>query len=359
MSANSNETPVKQRPPASGGWEAFRIARPDLEPHDDWPRYPIPSELQTFERYDLLPEKLQQILTWSLPDNVGSVTTNLPATTQTGSEQRPSRQSESTETHRGQNVATAVLSSAPPKLTVREADSETRSVHSDHAPSTSSSGYRTSFKQRLPTTGIIGSTLDLITSLKQRVEKEQPAAATVKSQKAKSPLVECTSCFDEFTQSDTAKLSCTHSYCKPCLTTLVTTALQNESSFPPKCCLSEIPLKTALLPLDSKQRETYKEKAAEYSIPPQERWYCPSAKCLKWIPPSKLHRSRSTQKCPHCAYTICSICRGQAHDRSSDCPQDFGLEATISLAESEGWRRCYKCRIMVEVGPSSYRWEQH
>ena len=78
--------------------------------------------------------------------------------------------------------------------------------------------------------------------------------------------------------------------------------------------------------------------------------YCPNTKCLKWIPPTKLHRSRMTaQKCPHCQAKICGMCRGAAHARHVDCPQDFGLEATISIAESEGWRRCYSCRTMVEV----------
>ncbi|KIV83706.1 hypothetical protein PV11_05708 [Exophiala sideris] len=345
MSANTNKSPVKKQAVPSGSWEAFKISRPDLEPHDDWSRYPIPAELQTFEEYDALPEKLKQILVWSLTLIGRPVATRTPLTTETGSEPGPSEQVASDETCHRQNITTPASSPNASKLTVREADPESRSVHSTPAPSTSSSGHKTSFKSRFPMNGILSSTLDLIATLKQKAEKDRSPAAIPK----KVPLVECTSCFDEFVKPDTAKLACTHSYCKPCLTTLVTTALQNESSFPPKCCLTEIPLKTALLPLSVKQRETYKEKAAEYSIPPQERWYCPNAKCLKWIPPTKPHRNRnSNQKCPHCACAICSICRGQAHDRSSDCPQDYGMEATMSLAESEGWRRCYKCRTMVE-----------
>ncbi|KAI1608907.1 hypothetical protein EDD37DRAFT_612212 [Exophiala viscosa] len=347
MSANNNETPVKKQLAASGSWEAFKISRPDLEPDDDWSRYPIPAELQTFEEYDALPEKLKQILVWSLTLTGRPVATKPPVATEPRSLSDSSGQVARNETCRPQTITTSLLSPDTSKSTGGEVDSETRSVYSAHAPSTSSSGHKTSSRPRLPMTGIVGSTLDLIAALKQKAEKDRSPAAVPKILKV--PLVECTSCFDEFGKPDTARLPCTHSYCKPCLTTLITTALQNESSFPPKCCLTEIPLKTALLPLDSKQRETYKEKAAEYSIPPQERWYCPNAKCLKWIPPAKLHRHRNTnQKCPHCACALCSICRGQAHDRTSDCPQDYGLEATMSLADSEGWRRCYKCRTLVE-----------
>jgi hypothetical protein len=168
------------------------------------------------------------------------------------------------------------------------------------------------------------------------------------------PTGECTSCFDDVPTKDLIKLPCSHHYCKVCLSTLVLTALRNESSFPPKCCLSEIPPALVIMPLDKKQQELYKEKAAEYSIPADRRVYCPDSTCLRWIPPSKSSRSRaSSQKCPHCNTKVCGICRGLAHARNVDCPQDRNLEATINVAESEGWRRCYSCRTYVEVGPFS------
>ncbi|RMD42104.1 hypothetical protein DV735_g3034, partial [Chaetothyriales sp. CBS 134920] len=132
------------------------------------------------------------------------------------------------------------------------------------------------------------------------------------------PPAECTSCFDEFPVRDLVKLPCNHLYCKQCLTTLITTALQNESAFPPKCCLTEIPPKMVIIPLDQQQRELYKEKAAEYSIPAGRR-------CVK----------------------ICSICRG-LHHKKGLCPEDFGFRDTLDIAELEGWKRCYRCRTLVE-----------
>lgn len=37
------------------------------------------------------------------------------------------------------------------------------------------------------------------------------------------------------------------------------------------------------------------------------------------------------------------------HETGVDCPEDFGLEATLEEAERQGWRRCYKCRALVEL----------
>jgi hypothetical protein len=125
--------------------------------------------------------------------------------------------------------------------------------------------------------------------------------------------------------------------------------MHTESLFPPKCCLTEIPLKTVLYSLDEEQRNNYKLKAAEWAQPAENRWYCPEPKCAKWIAPSRIYRSRtSSQKCPHCRTQICGMCRGLAHAEDTECPQDFGLNAMLDIAEREGWRRCYQCKSLVE-----------
>lgn len=57
----------------------------------------------------------------------------------------------------------------------------------------------------------------------------------------------------------------------------------------------------------------------------------------------------SSRKCPHCSTAICIICRGRGHATGQDCPQDYGLDATLEFAEQEGWRRCHSCHTMVEL----------
>ena len=109
-------------------------------------------------------------------------------------------------------------------------------------------------------------------------------------------------------------------------------------------------MKTILTALDKAQTKLYKSKAVEYTLKPENRWYCPDASCRKWIPPSKLHRLRVVgANCPDCGTKICGYCRGMAHEAGVDCPEEFGLEATLEEAERQGWRRCYSCHALVEL----------
>ncbi|OAL35835.1 hypothetical protein AYO20_04985 [Fonsecaea nubica] len=327
-------------------WEAFKDVDFNSRPSNDWTVQNIPPELRGDEDDSNLPEKLKQILAWSLsPD--------LPPPP-------PSNERQTVQPTEGFNVRDSVHEQDDynPHQTITESNGRSVAAegfdNDDTSESRSTQSERRSERSRLRARylggGVLGSTLGLITTLKGKADRESlQASASAKTLSKSATQVECTSCFEEASEDETRKLPCNHSYCKSCLTTLITTALQNESSFPPKCCLTEIPLQTVLLSLDAKHRELYKEKVAEYAIAPQERWYCPNTKCLKWIPPSKLQRIRIlNMRCPHCATKICSICRGLAHRDSADCPQDFGLEATMVLAELQGWRRCFKCRTMVE-----------
>ena len=144
-------------------------------------------------------------------------------------------------------------------------------------------------------------------------------------------------------------LACQHKYCATCFSQLVSTALQNEDFFPPKCCLQEIPTKLIKSNVRPELKTTFKQKANEFAVPAGERWYCPSARCAKWIDPSKISFSAASFKCPHCRIRICPTCRAAEHANHEDCPEDFGLEAPLEEAERAGWRRCYNCRAMVEL----------
>lgn len=347
MSTIAADSPDDGVPEGNQDWEAFKTVRPALQPGRNWPLQKMPQEIQHLQEGDSLPEKLKHILAWSLSVNAPQTVNQAPEkTTESNSDSQPAGHDP---TRQGGNTY-GPQSTSSRRFEAGEG-SLRRSRRSEHGSTGPSSLERRSVKARHIRHSLLGSSLDLIATLKAKAEKD--LISTTGAHKAannKICLVECTSCFDEFPKIDTAKLACAHSYCKPCLATLVTTAIQNESSFPPKCCLTQVPLQTALLPLNAKQREMYQEKAAEYSIPAQKRWYCPNKKCLKWIAPATVRPSRSlNRRCPHCATKICSICRATAHSDSTDCPQDAGLEATISLAELEGWRRCFKCRTMVEV----------
>lgn len=160
---------------------------------------------------------------------------------------------------------------------------------------------------------------------------------------------ECTSCFDDVPSKRAVLLSCRHSYCSECFSQLISTAIKSESTFPPKCCLQEIPRKTILAHLSVREMAHFDEKALEYAVAVANRYYCPSPECAKWIDVRRAHGSDGSLECPHCRIAVCTMCRGVAHGKNQDCPHDFGLDATLKQAERAGWQRCYNCRAVVEL----------
>jgi len=163
------------------------------------------------------------------------------------------------------------------------------------------------------------------------------------------PLKECASCFDDIPFSTGVSLTCQHSYCPECFTHLVTTAIQHENFWPPKCCLQEIPEKTLETKLSALQLANYRLKAKEYATPAGERWYCAKPECGKWFNKSKTRPQDAVVVCSHCNFPMCLFCRAASHSAGERCAQDRGLEATLAAAELEGWRQCYSCHTMVEL----------
>lgn len=164
-----------------------------------------------------------------------------------------------------------------------------------------------------------------------------------------STSYECTSCFDEVPDKKAVDMPCNHKYCSPCFSQLVLTATSNEATFPPKCCLQEIPQKTMREHLPPKALAQFDEKALEYAVAVGNRYYCVSSRCAKWIDTRIARRMNGILECPHCAVKLCTTCRGPQHLSTEDCPQDYGLGPTLDRAERAGWRRCYRCRALVEL----------
>ena len=172
---------------------------------------------------------------------------------------------------------------------------------------------------------------------------------TPESPKVEPAMSECTSCFDDIPDTDAVALPCTHKYCLPCFSQLVTTAIEHEINFPPKCCLSDVPNKTIRDNLPPVTKALFDQKALEYAVPVSNRYYCVSSTCGKWIDTRHAKRANGAITCPHCRTKLCTLCRGPQHAANQDCPQDFGLDQTLEQAERAGWRRCYNCRAIVEL----------
>ena len=166
---------------------------------------------------------------------------------------------------------------------------------------------------------------------------------------SKTRSVECTSCFDNVPEKRAVDMLCRHSYCRPCFSQLVKTAMLTEDSFPPKCCLQDIPRWVMQSHLSPEELDQLEKKALEYAVPVGNRYYCGSPECAKWIDTRKARRFNGGLECPHCEFKMCVCCRGAQHGRNQDCPQDFGLRRALEQAERAGWQRCYSCRTMVEL----------
>lgn len=144
------------------------------------------------------------------------------------------------------------------------------------------------------------------------------------------------------------RLPCEHTYCRSCIRQLTFTTMEDERLFPPRCCTADIPTKTVLSSLTSREKVLFMSKMEEVQTSVAERWYCPAAKCGKWISSKRLRPQSRFQKCPYCRTPICSVCRARDHPRQ-ECPKDPAINAVFEHARLQRWQRCYKCHTMVEL----------
>ena len=232
---------------------------PPYSPDKDSLRATLPAELGHLPENAIVPVKLLEIIDWSKSRRTPEVTASahdaldLVDTQERRAGFLPVLQDSTTTSHKVENVS--------------------------DAPTTLSSTERQSSKLQTFKSKVFCSAADLIASVKERQERRQcPDAEKAQSNEGRMVSNECTSCFDEISKKDSITLSCNHAYCKTCLATMVMTSVQHESAYPPKCCLAEVPLQTILVSLDSTQRVLFKNKAAEYAIPINNRW------CVNTIP---------------------------------------------------------------------------
>ena len=158
---------------------------------------------------------------------------------------------------------------------------------------------------------------------------------------------ECASCFDEVLSGLLIDLSCKHSYCRSCFVRLVVSATSDEHSWPPRCCLINIPRSMILRHLSHKQLIEFSAKEKEYNTPTNRRWYCTNTKCLQFFQAS--NKNCDWAQCPHCKHQMCIFCRGPRHERTVRCPQDKGLQALLAEAQRQHWQSCPRCHSIIQI----------
>lgn len=145
------------------------------------------------------------------------------------------------------------------------------------------------------------------------------------------------------------KAPCAHTYCLQCAEILVTTYVRDESLHPIRCCNKTIP-KSDVDNLLSKmgdpaRHSLFQDKYEEYSTPAQERTYCPSQNCNKFLSQNSTRGPYFT--CPSCSSEVCKQCKRLAHPRES-CDADDQAALFQKLAKRKKWQACTKCGRMIE-----------
>ncbi|KAK6341597.1 hypothetical protein TWF696_008668 [Orbilia brochopaga] len=133
----------------------------------------------------------------------------------------------------------------------------------------------------------------------------------------------CSMCSEDLSVRRTVIIDCHHRYCIACLRSIVLAALNDEISFPPKCCTARIPVRAIRAVCNLSEQAALNHKIREYSQDPQDRIYCPSSACRKFIPPEPLNDFRSKcLVCQFCQTKVCPTCRGRAHMDGAVCPKE-------------------------------------
>lgn len=155
---------------------------------------------------------------------------------------------------------------------------------------------------------------------------------------------QCCVCFESFQATSVPPLPCGDRYCADCLRTLFQNASRDETLFPPRCCRLQIPLENIEHELSREEIRFFLNAEVEFST--ENRVYCSNTECAQFIHPQNIQAERAL--CPACATDTCTACKARYHGRS-ECLEDPELEATMALAEEQGWQRCYSCRALVEL----------
>ena len=171
-------------------------------------------------------------------------------------------------------------------------------------------------------------------------EEDHTDVGATQPQSGDPVIHECVVCSEDV---EAVQAPCGDQYCKPCVAQLVTKAIEEEGSFPPKCCGQSIPISLLHPHLSGELTERFQLKAIE--IAALDKTYC--YVCSNFINPEDTEQNRA--HCRNCSERTCTLCKGMFH--AGDCPisrSTVNDEEVVKLAKDKGWSKCYNCQHIVE-----------
>lgn len=181
--------------------------------------------------------------------------------------------------------------------------------------------------------------------------EESPDSGPAPVVKTHASLSSCICCREDFSKNLSLQtLPCGHTYCSKCLGVMINQSSTDESKMPPRCCTQPIPGPIIRAVLTAHEQHVFLKAVHQFSTPWEQRLFCPSPDCGEFIPPRKIDpRHPFSAECRKCRAWVCVMCKRDAHPLGKDCPEDEELDAVLRMGEKSGWRRCYKCRNLVEL----------
>ena len=127
-------------------------------------------------------------------------------------------------------------------------------------------------------------------------------------------------------------------------------ATVDESLYPPRCCLTNIPISAARPHLSPNLVEVFHKKAIEFDAP--SRVYCHEPRCSAFVGPTT--DEPTALECPSCPASTCGLCKAEAHEGKKCSDTDDLNNMAEDMNKKDGWQRCPDCRHVVELSDGCY-----